>query len=60
MAPEYVFVAFSSEAIRLLIRKQGLDSLERIIVLTDKKVNDIHNIVRKPGNKNANGISNTG
>ena len=38
----------------MLIREQGLDSPERLIVLMDKNVNNICNVVRKPGSKNAN------
>ena len=55
----YLWLGFSSEEARLLIREQGLDSSERLRVLTHKNVNDICNVVRKPNGKNANGIPNT-
>ena len=38
----------------MLIRKQGLDSPERLRVLTNKNINDICNVIRKQGGKNAN------
>ena len=38
----------------MLIREQGLDSPERLRVLTDKNINDICNVMRKPGTTNAN------
>ena len=38
----------------------GLDSPERLRVLSDKNDNDICNVVRKPGSKNANGMPNKG
>ena len=53
-------LGFSSEAARLLIREQGLDSLERLRVLVDKNVDDICNVMRKPGGKNAHGTPNRG
>ena len=49
---------FSPEAVRLLIREQGLDIPERLRVLTNKNVNDICNFVRKLGGKNSNGTRN--
>ena len=39
----------------MLVREQGLDSPEWLRVLTDKNVNVICNIMRKPGRKNADG-----
>ena len=48
----YLWIGFSSEAARLLVREQGLDSHERLRELTDKSVDDICNVVRKPGSKN--------
>ena len=56
----YLRFRFSPEAALLLIREQGLDSPERLIIITDKNVNDIHNDVRKPGGKNADGMPNRG
>ena len=49
----YLWLRFSPEATRLLVREQGLDSPERLRVLTDKNVNDICNVMRKSGGKNA-------
>ena len=43
----YLWLGFSSDAVRLLIREQGLHSPERLRVLTDKNVNDICNVMRK-------------
>ena len=56
----YLQLGFNSEAARLLIREQGLDSPERLEVLTDKNINDICNVMRKPGSKNADGTPNRG
>ena len=44
----------------MLIIEQGLDSPERLRVLTDKNINDICNVVRKPSSKNAERTPNTG
>ena len=54
----YLWLRFSPEAARLLIRVQGLDSPERLRVFTDKNVDDICNVVRKPGGKNDDGTPN--
>ena len=54
----YLQLRFSPEAARLLIRKQRLDSPERIRVLTDKNDDDIGNVVIKPGGKSAIRMSN--
>ena len=54
----YLQLEFSSEAARLLVREQGLDSPERLRVL--KNANDICNVTRKPGSKNADGTTNIG
>lgn len=48
------WLRLSQEATRLLMREQGLDDPDRLIVLTDKNNDEIYNIVRKPGGKNAN------
>ena len=40
----------------MLVRKQGIDSPKRLRVLMVKNSNNICNVVRKPGGKNANGI----
>ena len=52
----YLWLRFSSEAARLLIREQGLDGPERLLLFIEKKVDDIYNVVRKPGGKDANGM----
>ena len=52
----YFWLGFSAEAVKFLAREQGLDRPERLRVLTDKNVDDICNVVRKLGGKNANGI----
>ena len=54
----YVLLGFSPKAAKLLIREQGLDSPERLQALTDKNVNDICNVMRKPGGKNVDGMPN--
>ena len=51
----YIQLGFSPKAARLLNREKGLDSLERLQVLTDKSVDNICNVVRKPGGMNDNG-----
>ena len=48
-----VQLGFSFEAARLHVKEQGLDSFERMRVLTDKNVGDICNVMRTPGCKNA-------
>ena len=54
----YLQFRFSLEAARLLVREQGLDSPERLRVLTDKNVDVMCNVMRKPGGNNANGTPN--
>ena len=44
----------------MLVREQGLNSPDRLRVLTDKNVDDICNVVRKPGSKNADGTPDRG
>ena len=56
----YLWLRFSSEKARLLIREQGLDSSERLRVLTDKNVDDICDVVKKPGGKNDKGMPKRG
>ena len=56
----YIWLGFSPNAAKLLIRKQGLDSSERLRVLTNKNVHDICNVMRKLGGKNVNGMPNRG
>ena len=50
----YLQLAFSFKAARLLVRQQGLDSPKRLRVFTDKNIDDICNVMRKPGSKNVN------
>ena len=56
----YIHLGFSPEAAQLLVREQGLDSPYRLRVLTDKNVDDICNVMRKPCKKNANRMPNKG
>ena len=49
----YLLLRFSPETTRLFIREQQLGSSEWHKVLTDKNVDDICNIMRKPGSNNA-------
>ena len=56
----YTRLGFSLEAAKLLVREQGLDSPDWLRVLTDKNVDDICNVTRKPGGKNADGTPNRG
>ena len=56
----YTQLGFSPKVAKLLIRKPELDSHDRLQVLTDKNVNDICNIMRKTGGKNASGMPNIG
>ena len=56
----YLWDRFSPETAKLLIREQGLDRPERLRILTDKNVDDICNVMRKQGDKNANRMPNRG
>ena len=56
----YIWLGFSPKAAKLLVSKQGLDRHDRPRVLTDKSFDDICNVVRKPGGKNADGTPNRG
>ena len=56
----YTWLGFSSKAAKLLVREKGLVSPDRLRVLTDKNVDDICNVTRKPGSKNADGMPNRG
>ena len=56
----YVWLGFSPKAAKLLIRKMGLDNSNRLRVLMDKNYDNICNVMRKPGGKNANGTPNRG
>ena len=56
----YIWLGFSPKAAKLLIRQQGLDNHNRLRILTNKNVDDICNVVRKRGSKNANGTPKRG
>ena len=56
----YIWLGFSPKTAKLLIREQGLDNPDRLRILMDKNVDDICNVVRKPGGKNADGTPNRG
>ena len=56
----YLQLGFSSGTARLLTREQGIDDPERLRVVTNKNVNDICYVIRKPGRKNADGIPDRG
>ena len=56
----YVQLGFSPEAAKLFIREQGLDNPNRLRVLTDKNVDDICNVIMKPGSKNVDETPNSG
>ena len=47
----YIQLGFTPKAAKLLLREQGLDSPERLRVLT-KNVDDICNVMINPGCKN--------
>ena len=51
---------FSPKTACLLVREQGLDNPDQLHVLTNKNVNEICNIMMKPGGKNANGMHDKG
>ena len=56
----YTWHGFNPKAAKLLIREQGLDSPDRLRLLSDKNVDDICNVMRKPGGKNANRMPDRG
>ena len=56
----YIQLEFSPEAAKLLVREQGLDNSNRLRVLTNKNVDDICNVMRKPGGKNDDGTPDRG
>ena len=56
----YVWLGFSPKAAKLLVREQGLDSPEGLRVLTNKNNDDICNVMRKSGGKNADGTPDKG
>ena len=56
----YLWLRFSPKAAKLLLREQGVESAERLRVLTNKNVDDICNVMRKPGHNDANGMHDKG
>ena len=54
----YIWLGFSPKAAKLLGRGQGLDNTDRLRVFMVMNVDDICNVGRKPGSKNADGTSN--
>ena len=51
---KYIQLGYSLIAAKSFVREQGLDRPDKLRVLTDKNVDDIYNVMRKPGGKNAN------
>ena len=47
----YLQIGFSPKSARLFTREKGLESTDKLRVLTDKDVNDICNVMRKPANR---------
>ena len=45
----YIQLGFSPKAVKVLIREQGLESPERLQVLSDNNVDNICNVMRKNG-----------
>ena len=56
----YFWLRFSSEAASLLVREHRLESPESLKVLTDENVDDICNVMRRPGGKNADDMHDRG
>ena len=56
----YMQLGFSPKAARLLVREQEIDSPDKLRVLTEKDADDICNVIRKPGGKNADRLPNRG
>ena len=56
----YIQLGFSPKAAKLLVREQGIGSPERLQILIDQNVDDTHNVLRKPGGKNADEMPNIG
>ena len=56
----YIRLGCSHKAANLLVIEQGLDNPDRLRVLTDKNVDNICNVIRKPCDKNADGTLNIG
>ena len=60
MVSMYSWLGFSPKVARLFVREHRLNSPERLRILTDKNVDDIYNVIRKAGGKNADGMPNKG
>ena len=61
IAPIYVHLAWiQSQSSHVACQQEELDSPEMLRVLTDKNVDDICNVMKKPGGKNADGTSDRG
>ena len=56
----YIWLGFNPKAAKLLVSEQGPVSPDRLSFLTDKSIDDICNVVRKPGSKNADGTPDRG
>ena len=56
----YTWLGFNPEGAKLFVREQGLDSPDRLRVLIDKNVDDICNVVSKPGSKKTDGMPDRG
>ena len=56
----YIQLGISPKAAKLLIRVQVLDNPDRLRILADKNADNIFNVMRKLGGKNANVTPNRG
>ena len=56
----HVQLGFSHDSARVLVHKQGLNSTYRLRALTNKNVDDICNVTRKPGGKSTNNLPTDG
>ena len=56
----YKQLEFSPKAANILVKEQGLNSPDRLHVLTDKNVYDICNVFKMSGTMNANGTPTEG
>ena len=55
-----IALGFSPKAAKLLVREQGLNSTKKLQALTNKHVDNICNVVKKPGGTNAHGTPDRG
>ena len=56
----YIWLGFSPKSTKFFVRKQGLNSSERLRVNANINIYDVYNVVRTPGDKNANEMPNRG